>query len=117
MDHLVPVGVIEGVGDLRHQIGHRMKGGASFGRHLSQRLPLNVVDDDVRHVAFVGDFVDLDDRGMDKLGGAAGLAQEACVILRPDECTGARHLHGHRAIQLRIPSLVDRSKGPAAQQL
>ena len=75
------VGMVQGVGDLRAQLGRLAAGELLAGEPVAERDAADEVADDVDAVAVAADFVDADDVRMPQLGGRAGLAEELFLLL------------------------------------
>ena len=76
VDDAVFVGMIEGVGDSRTELGRLAVGGLLGGEPVVECRAANEIADDVNGVAVAADFVDADDVRMAELCSGAGFFEE-----------------------------------------
>jgi hypothetical protein len=106
VDHALAVGMVEGVGDLRDDLGGLAEIEAPAGLRLRQRGALDAGADDVRHGLGVPHLVDRHDTGVAQPGRVPRLMDEPVHVGRRRRPVQARHLHGHDAVQLDVPGAV-----------
>jgi hypothetical protein len=124
MDHAPRVGVVEGLGDLRHQIADESRReGLGALQQLLEVGPLDVLHGDEADAvgAFVDHVVDGDDVRVREDAGALRFAHEAAAKLRQlvvlGREAGAKGLQRHQAADQRIARQVDDAHGPLADLL
>ena len=116
VDDALLVGMVQGVGDFRAQLGRLAAGELLAGEPVAQRDAADEIADDVDRVAVAADFVDADDVGMAQLGGRAGLAEEFLLFLGRHAAL-ARNLDGHRAVELLVAGLPHAAEAADAKPL
>ena len=107
MHHPVLVGVVQGVGHVRDQLGRFVKGETAGGEPLGQRGALDKLADEVTRRAAGTRVIDGYDAGVLQPGGAAGFAEEMVQVFLRRHAPGPGHFDGHDAVQFHVPGLVD----------
>ncbi len=124
MYHAAAVGIIECLGHLLGDIEclrHRQRPAGGIGHHTFERAPLHELHHQIGLPPGVfGDVVNRHDAAVRHLSRGARFAVKALLVafeVLGGKISGQNDLDGHRAVNLRINRLIDRTHSAAAQLL
>ena len=105
VDHSVPVGVLDGLGDAANQFGRLWGTQRSFGQALGEALSFDETHRKVVLALVLSDLDDRHDSGMVKVGGGLGLSVETYDVGLVGKLSGEDHLERNGAVEPHLPGL------------
>lgn len=117
MHQPLAMGVMQRLGDLRHQVSGLCKGEARAVHLLGQVAAVDELGHDVTQaVVGAADVVNGHDAGMIEAGEDACLFQVSLDVRRPHHAPRMGHLDGHRALKLLVDGPVNPAEAAFAEQ-
>ena len=116
MDHAARVGVVDRLGDPRHQLGRLAGRQGPFGQPLGQALPLDEAHAEIVLPLVLADLVDRHDARMIEVRRRLGLGVEPLHVGVVGELAGEDHLERHGPVEADLPCAGRRRpcrRGPA----
>ena len=110
------MGAVESVGDLDPVPEDLLDRKRPFCQPLGQRLPFEILHDEVLDTLGVADVVDRADVRVRKLRDRPGLPLESLPRLGGKREMGRQHLDRHRAFESRVPGPVDLAHPAGAER-
>ena len=110
MDHSLPMGMVQGVRDLGHDLRRFAESEAAAGQGVRKTNPRHKLGDDVWERLVPPHLVDRDDAGMVQSRGTPCLAHKTVLVLLCRKRAAPRYFDRDDAVQLGVPSAVDGSE-------
>ena len=107
VDHAVPMGILDRLGDLHQQRGGLAWRQRSVGDLLRQALPLDEAHREIMLALVLADLEDRHDPRMIEVGRRLGLGMEAPDVGLVGELAGQDHLECDGPVEAHLPGLED----------